>query len=252
MGQAYARLAEPREPKGGAPWSELRDGVATLDLVFFRGAEPVSAAIAAAQAAAAGAAAAAYTHVGVAVRADDVAGAAGLGLAAGGLYVFEATGGGWLGDGVRDARGRTRLGAQLRDLDRVVAAYDAAPRARLAWARLRAERRPPADPAALAAVIRRYEGAGYDTPLALLGAAFRRARCARACEAAACPCARRRLFCSELAAAVYRDLGVFPPELDPRDVTPADLLAGAGGAAPDPDAAVPAAFDPPVPFAGGR
>jgi hypothetical protein len=225
-------------PKPGVRFDTIKNTMQTYDLVMFRGSDFVSDVIAAVEQECDGVSD--FTHVGVVIRGRDLPQTSEYRNhgEADGLYIFESTASGKLSDGVPsfvDQRGH--LGVQLRDLASVVRAYDASPKTRMAWMALRPELRPPRCPAVCHDVIDRYIGRAYAaSPLALLGAAapfmrffrdFRPYRRARDLFCRCCCCGAKPstwLFCSELCARIYVDIGVFPDTVNPANVMPADFL----------------------------
>ena len=229
--RAFAGAAKP-----GVPFSEIAADVRTYDLLLFRGSDFVSDAIANVEEHYVGVRD--FTHVGVAVRPRDLpAGSKYRRPGDGGvLYALESTASGKLGGGapsVIDSRGH--LGVQLRDMAAVVPSYDASPKTRMAYMPLQDSARPAPDPAALEAVLDRYLGVEYDANCVdLFAAASPCMRCVRdtpvlrrlwrlTCFLCCCQ-TRPVLFCSELAAHVYIDVGVFPDTVVPADCMPVDFL----------------------------
>jgi len=263
--------------KPGERWSEIRRGVRTYDLFLFRGGDFVSDAISRIEQRVDGVGT--YTHAGMALRARDMPEGHRLRVAATAdqsVFVLESTASGGLADNVTavdDHRGH--LGVQVRDMDQLVPAYDAGHKTHLAWLPLREGLRPQTTPEQLAAVVDRYRGIAYDAQFVeLLAAAFpvarkvrdnrtlRKARSILCC--CCCCCCRGKpeswLFCSELVAQVYKDVGVFPDTVVPADVLPTDFLpaaaAACGSGTPlmrtaDSDGCVPWVFERVVPFHAG-
>jgi len=134
------------------------------------------------------------------------------------IYVFESTLGGTLNDGVQNLRKKTRFGVQLRRLSEVIGAGG-----RGLWAPLHVQ---PA-PRQVAAVVKKYEGIGYNADFCTLLAAV--------CDSEYLLCNKRlgfdgeRLFCSELVARVFQDLGLLPIEVHPSLCTPVDFFIEPNG-----------------------
>jgi hypothetical protein len=240
--------------KPGRPFSDIASLVETLDLIVFRGGEFVSNIISVVESASVhNRLGGAYTHVGVAVRARDLLGH--TCQRPDRLLVVESTMSGSLADGVPDIEGHAHLGVQVRELEAVVKAYDVDPATHMAWLPLQQKLRDSICLSEFAAVYGRYRGVFYDASALDLAAAavplLRPARdapglsclrggidflCCCCCQLANCDKTDKKLslgssqwqFCSELAANMYKDLGLLPPDVNPRDVLPCDFLpAGA-------------------------
>ena len=221
--------------KSGAEYAHIRSRIQTFDLLLFRGYDPVSDCIAAVQSCFVGPGGSEYTHLGLAIRGSDLPGVEGVSPT--GLYVWESTMSGPLGDGVNNVFGDAFLGVQLRDLDEVVPAYDSHPDTRLAWAPLRPEVRAGIasrhgapmgmSPGAtvLAELFEEKNGTPYDVACcALAGAAGSCCRPLRSLERRLCPATQDWIFCSELVCLTYQALGAIAPEANPMDAMPADFI----------------------------
>ncbi len=193
----------------------------------------------AAQVAAAGEGASRFTHCGVVVRGEDIP-AGTRHHRPGAVYIFESVASGPLpeSDGVRNVDGQAFLGVQLRDLDKVVAAYDADASTRIAWCKLSAS----PDRGRWPAIFQHYNGVRYDVcPLSVFASAFPCLRPFRCCGGAT-----DWMICSELVAHVYVDLGLM--EVTPENVVPADFFQKPDGQSYDIDGEVPQLFATIVPF----
>lgn len=235
--------------KPGRPFGEIKPMIRTLDLIMFRGGDIVSDFIAKVEAMSVKrTGASTYTHVGLAVWGRD------LGLLARGfeetLLVFESTLSGNLSDGVKDIYGRAHLGVQLRNLEEVVVAYDSCPTTHMAWLPVQEDRRVTLKLETLPAIYGKYKDLFYDaSALDLLAAAAPMFRPVRDCAALTCVrdkfcqcfccCCKKGAdakspelpnresnwqFCSELAANVYKDIGLLPQDVNSQDVLPCDFL----------------------------
>jgi hypothetical protein len=256
---AVASLEKP-----GLPYSEIRGKLRTYDTILFRGSDLVSNAIAQVEKKLTGSGD--FTHSGLVIRLRDLPReswirekyeltraslAANDGVStndpADAVFVFESTGSGGLSDGVPAfTDNSSHLGVQLRDLDKVVVAYDSAPQARMAWLPLRVlDRDVVTDPWKLQAVLDKYLGMSYDASVIDLGAAAVPClRCIRdnvvfkfvrdAIYTCFCCGAKPSewLFCSELVAKVYVDIGAFPKTVNPQNVMPTDFLPETEGQPP--------------------
>jgi hypothetical protein len=185
-----------------------------------------------------------YTHVGMAVWSDDLLGGQKR------LLVLESTMSGSLADGVTDIDGHAHLGVQLRDLEAVVNGYDTNPKTHIAWLPLQEDRKSAVKKGQLAASYDKYKGIFYDASVIdLAAAAVPMLRPVRDCSMLSCvrdkmcacfccclpkslgvtPQESKWLFCSELVANVYRDMGILPGNVDPKDVLPCDFLPSSAG-----------------------
>jgi hypothetical protein len=223
--------------KPGVAFGDISGQIQTFDLILFRGGDFVSGAIADIEEAYVGVRD--FTHSGIAVRAKDISKTSDLWRSGDDtLYVFESTASGQLVDGVSavtDRRGH--LGVQLRDMSQVVKHYDVKPITRMAWLPLQETVRSAIPPRIVDSVLERYMNVTYAVSCIDLAAAasplvrkvrdcwlFRKARSVfcRFCCCGAQP--NTWLFCSELCAQIYKDIGVFPDSLVPADVMPVDFL----------------------------
>ena len=203
----------------------LRD-LKPLDLLLFRSSDPVSDGISKAQQLLMGEGA--FSHVGIVVNRSCT----GLReLAPGVPYVLESTVGGVLGNGVYNTEGEAFLGVQMRRLDQLLSNCRRDGGIRIASAALR---RNPWDSRTrprkqlrrdIKAAVHKYHGARYDANcVSLLSALVPKLRpCASSLEKLLGT--EAWLFCSELAASVYRDLGVLPQSTLVSTVLPMDFVA---------------------------
>ena len=141
------------------------------------------------------------------------------------LYIWESTMSGRLGGGVPDINGRTYLGVQLRDFDEVFKFYDQNPETRVAWCSLK--NNPSLSPnfkSSFTTVFNKYNGSFYNANIfSLLASLFPYLRPLRYLTEIK-HIDSSWLFCSELVATVYRDLGIFPQTVNPENVVPVDFL----------------------------
>jgi hypothetical protein len=223
--------------KPGVPYSEISDRVQTFDLIMFRGGDFVSGAIAEIEQAYVGVKD--FTHVGMAIRSRDLDSSSPLWHPGDGmLYVFESTASGKLVDGVPAVTDRGgHLGVQLRDMAQVAKHYDAKPITRMAWMPLQDSVRARIPPRIVDEILNRYMYVTYDASFVDLAAAasplarkirdcwlFRKIR-SIFCKCCCCGAQPNTwLFCSELCAQIYKDIGVFPDGLVTADVMPVDFL----------------------------
>jgi hypothetical protein len=223
--------------KPGVPYSEIANLVQTFDLILFRGGDFVSGVIAEVEEAYVGVKD--FTHVGIAIRARDFDASSELWRPGDDtLYIFESTASGKMVDGVPAITdGRGHLGAQVRDMARVAKHYDIKSVTRMAWMPLQDSFRDKISPHVIDDIVNSYMYTAYNASCIGLTAAasplvrnirdcwlFRKIRSAF-CKY--CCCGARPntwLFCSEMVAQIYKDIGVFPDSVVPADVMPVDFL----------------------------
>lgn len=223
--------------KPGVGYSQISDRVRTYDLFLFRGVDFISKAIETVENRFTGVKD--FTHVGMAIRPSDLPPESKYRKPGdkNALYIFESTASGKLVDGVNSVvDGKGHLGVQLRDMASVVVMYDANSYTRMAWMPLQDSKRPHVDPEQLESILDTYMSRPYDASFVdLVAAASPCMRCIRDCGAFRflrdctyrCCCGTRPstwLFCSELCAQIYVNIGVFPSTLNPANVLPVDFL----------------------------
>lgn len=223
--------------KPGVPYADIRDKMLSYDLLLFRGGDMAANAIAKVEESYVGVND--FTHVGMVVRGRDLPLTSPLRNAGPArLYVFESTASGdWCDDSVPSAvDNRGHLGVQLRDLDLVVRSYDKPVHTRMAWMSLQSALRPRPDPLILQEELDKYMFRPYAASFVDLAAAaspamrylrdnwlFRKVR-SGLCWMCCMSNPSTWLFCSELCAQIYKDVGVFPQTVVPADVMPVDFL----------------------------
>ena len=226
--------------KPGVPFRTIVDQMETFDMIAFRGSDFVSNSIAAIEREMDGDGS--FTHVGMVVRARDLHKDSPI-YDQEKIYIFESTASGNLVDGVPAVDdGKGHLGCQMRDLCRVVPAYDVSSlKTRMAWLPLQPELRPPQALRSemLERILVKYNNIRYAASFIDLAAAalpfmrgirdnfvFRHAR-NFLFEIFCCGAKPSTwLFCSELVANIYFDIGVFPDCVNPADVMPMDFFPG--------------------------
>lgn len=139
------------------------------------------------------------------------------------LYLLESAAG---GDNVLNIHGKRTSGVQIKDLDKVIEAYDKPNNCLLAWCPL-LDDRIWCEPDTLDKVSGLYaevKNMAWDAnPWSLCSALY---PCLRPCR----PCVESTLgtedwlFCSELVAVIYKELGILPSHIEPKDVVPDDLI----------------------------
>lgn len=213
---------EPLAIKDGVLLSEIKDKIKPLDLIAFRGDDTASMVV--------------YkheewrqrakrnngyifTHVGIIVTTDVMDHPL---MEQGRLYIFEST---FSQTGVRDIYGKLPFGVQIRDLETVINDYDKSNETSIAWCPLL--RNPCSREDVKTIMNHLYEttkGKTWDANCWSLGSAlFPFLRPCRCC-AEHLFLTQDWLFCSELVAMVYKELGVLPNNVNPKDVVPDDLV----------------------------
>ena len=235
--------------KPGVCYQKIRSKMKTLDLIMFRGTDFVSDFISRLQEYVLGEGAGEYTHVGVVFLGRDFPEFSPY-HNQNAIYVFESTQGGYsIGDGVCDLNGQSRLGVQLRCLDKLAEIYDSHPNSKMGWCRLKQDVK--IDPKFLLNVFRRYNELDYDLSIIdLLAAAFPLFRPLRSHCFEIFQDQESWQFCSELAANIYKDFGILDEDLVADDVLPADFAETFPGSGRtfDRDEAIPVLFEPAVLF----
>lgn len=216
-------------------YSDIKKEIRPLDLILFRGGEFVSTAIRYLENLEVGNGD--WSHVGLVVTKDVLPNL--KNAKEGQLYVWESTLSGKLNDDVMDLEsGKSVFGVQVRSLDKLVPEYNKG-EALVAWSALEnnpyVQRKGESDEAykarkaklvdTLSKLHKEYYHEEYElNPITLLAALY--------------PCLRKlrdklgsgkgMIFCSELVATIYCDIGVLDAkEVDPENVLPVDLLGDA-------------------------
>lgn len=265
--------------KPGSPYSDVKPLMRTYDLLLFRGTDFVSNIIAKIEAHEDGVEkvkdVANFTHVGIVIRGADLLpikdATEEKWLKADAVYVLESTMSGDLADGCMDVHGESHLGVQLRNLDDVVTHYDSRPKARMAWCALK-QSPSSSSGVTIRAEYEKYRGLSYDLSVIDLAAcAFKPVRrirdnsifehlrdavCrfmygkSRADNAGQDNLVSKWQFCSEMAANIYKDIGVLPDTVNPSNTMPADFVTDPGDPTKtlDKDGEIPPIFTKPMLF----
>jgi len=167
-----------------------------------------------------------FSHVGMVVTKDILPDSS---LKDGKLYIWESTMSGDLTDGVPNVLGESYLGVQLRDLDQVVKNYDANPHTQIAFASLKDEiydeiMFTPELSNKFVKLFALYNGIRYDANLLSLYAAVNKDYRSHRDLIEETLNTENWLFCSELVALIYKNLGIFPESIDPKNVVPMDFI----------------------------
>ena len=144
------------------------------------------------------------------------------------IYIWESTASGKLGEGVKNIEDESFLGVQIRDFDALLPVYDEPNNTRVAIARVKNN---PVDTLGakkakekFTEIYNKYNGVLYDISIiAEVGAIFGGCRKIRdVLEKSFGP--DHWLFCSELIAVTYMQMGIFPKTVIPENVVPMDFL----------------------------
>lgn len=227
--------------KEGIYYEDCLPYLKPLDLVFFKGGDYVSKLICflektqmpsreiqLRQLVQDGGAADIFSHVGIVVTAEILEHPS---VETGKWYIWESTMSGPLNDGVPNILGQSYLGVQLRDLSEVIRAYDAKADTRVAMGCLTESVRSKllmehsrSLRERFTEVFNDYDGIRYDANIISLCSSL--CRCCRGAREIGEYLLDTEdwLFCSELVAVVYKDLGIFPAKVNPKNVVPMDFL----------------------------
>ena len=241
--------------KLGECYATIRPMLQTFDLLLFKGSDFVSNTIVKVEHMDVGTKMPEFTHVGCVILGKDLLPitrpAEEAWLKEDGVYLFESTMSGKIAGGPKDVTEHARFGVQLRDLDKVVDLYDVPEASRMAWAPLRKEIRERFDAKKAREEYEKYKGLLYDASIIDLAAvadvpgaryirdsaAFQWLRERFCC----CCCSDKRtdfspntqktdnqpahwMFCSELIANVYKDIGIIPQSVVADNVLPVDFI----------------------------
>lgn len=226
--------------KEGTDYDSVRDELKSLDLVCFRGSEGIADLITYLTKIKGAKKSKykvwnknkvyvppdAFSHVGIIVKSDILNDPL---IEPDTPYIFESTLSGTLTDGVYNVEGDAFSGVQLRNFDDVMDGYDSAADSRIAIAKLnRVNLEESYTPEELkekfTALFNHYNGIPYDfNPVSLLSSMFKWFRHIRK-SAESTASSTEWLFCSELVAVIYQELGIIPSDVNPRDVVPMDFF----------------------------
>jgi hypothetical protein len=208
-------------PKEGYKFINIKDEIKPLDIILFKGPDFVSNLIRCMEGFKVGTNT--FSHAGMIVTSDILNDPR---LEKGKLYIWESTMSGKLGEGVTNIDGKSFLGVQLRDFEEVLKKYDENPKTRIALCRLKEGVCPIKDNELkdkFTDIFDKYNGTFYDANIfSLMGALFPWCRPIR--TATEHNKIKDWLFCSELVALCYKELGIYPEEVNPKDVVPVDFL----------------------------
>ena len=238
-------LDAPRPTKPGNLYSQERHTLRPLDLLLFAGEDGISGMIRFLQERGIESerkinleSTDVFSHVGIVVTSEILDSPL---IEEGKIYVWESTISGRFGQNVQNVRHEDFLGVQLRNLDELFPAYDDPPSTWIAVCHLSnnpydlapSEDEKVALKKRFTAIFDRLDGVRYDlNPVALASSIFPVLRPTRrqmkkileGSGAKILSAPAEWLFCSELAATVYRDMGLYPESIIPDNVLPMDLI----------------------------
>lgn len=225
--------------KEGIPYNDIRNSLNSLDLICFRGGNSIADFITYLEKIQGSKKlryklwkkkkihipADAFSHLGIIVKSDILDDPR---LKPNTPYIFESTMSGFLTDGVYNIEGEVFLGVQLRNFDDVMRGYDSVIDSKIAVARLDRSLFDEADnndiKNSFTEIFNKYNHIPYDlNPVSLLSSILKPVRYLR-CIAETTTSSTDWLFCSELVAIVYQELGLIPETINTRDVIPMDFL----------------------------
>jgi len=218
--------------KTGIPYKEIKSLIKPLDMILFRGGEAISSTIRILEKLQTGNGD--WSHVGIVVNTTILPNIPNG--KSGKLYVWESTLSGDLNDGILNTEGEVKFGVQFRELEKVVKGYNKNQKSLVAWAKLKNNpyRQLPGETIQvyekrfkelrdnLVKIEEEYGDKMYDAnPFALLGSLYPKFRCLRKTV----NFGKDWLFCSELVATIYVQLGILDSEeINPADVLPVDFV----------------------------
>lgn len=215
--------------KEGALYSAYKKNIRPFDLVFFRGPDFVSTIIAYAEKKQLKRISEfgydtdsdAYTHCGMVVTSDILDHPL---IVEGKLYIWESTMTGNLApDGVKNITGRSFFGSQLRDLDTLIDAYDIPDNTSIAVSHFTTPIEYHEVKEKFTMIFHKYDAIPYEKdPIVMSASIFQCVRPIRDAEGESGE--DLEMFCSELVARVYIELGFLPDTVVPSDVVPMDFL----------------------------
>lgn len=143
------------------------------------------------------------------------------------VYIWESTSNGKLGSDVLNIEGENFIGVQVRNLDRLIVNYDSGNKTAIAFGALKKNPIDKMTPENLKLLFvetfNKYNKASYDwNACSLCGSVNKKYRACRDISEKIFN-TDSWLFCSEFVACVYRDLGVYPATINPKNVVPSDI-----------------------------
>jgi len=221
--------------KNGAFYDDYKYDIRPLDLVMFKGGDFVSDIIRylekkkGSKISSSGykTVSDAFSHVGIVVNRyilDDPR------LEYGKLYIWESTMSGRLTDGVYNIENESYLGVQLRDLDDVIRAYDSDENTQIAFCPIKEEfldiwiENECILKQRFTTLFIKYNGIRYDANFYSLASSMFKCLRPMRDNVEDITGTKMWLFCSELVAMIYKELGFFSENVEPKNVVPMDFL----------------------------
>lgn len=235
MGAVKSKINNDRDPivKEGYPYEKLKDDIKPLDVILFKGSDFISDSIRFAQYIdERNVWTNQYSHAGMIISRDILDDER---LEPGKLYIWESTMSGKLGSGIYNIDGKWHLGVQVRSFDDLIIKYDEPNTTAVAWCKLNNNPfiNAQGNPEKLATlkeefkiVFDKYNGIRYDlNPFGLLPSIVGFARPLRKVFEFLLR-TKKWLFCSEMIAKVYKDLGILDDSVNEKNVVPVDFITG--------------------------
>lgn len=219
------------EIKRGSLYQNIKSSIRSFDLILFKGSELVSNIISALEKRGNKIPTSGdFSHVGICLKYDILKYIYPnhININSSSVYVWESVVSGVLGNNCYDINGKSFLGVQLRNFDDLIEKYDKSSKTAIAIGTLINNPIEKENIDTLSArfskIFNKYNGQLYDYNCLSLFSSL--CLCCRPCRN---PIEQYLgtsdwLFCSELAACVYKDLGVYPDYVNPKDVVPRDLV----------------------------
>jgi len=213
--------------KKGKLFTDIKQNIRPFDLIAFRGDEFVSNLISKLEKRGkVTARGGTFTHVGMVITDEILDNPL---LEHGKLYILESVISGKLGSGVPDIQGKSFLGVQIRDLERVAEAYDQPNGTLVAWIPILEnpilkQENIPQIKKKFTDLYREIDGILWDSNFwSLLSALYPKMRIMRPLFEKIFR-TQKWLFCSEMVAIIYKHFNILPQIVNPKDVIPADLI----------------------------
>lgn len=230
-----SKKEKPAIEKSGIFYNDYKHIIRPLDLVMFRGGDFVSDIIRYLEKRKGNKISSSgyniesddFSHVGTVVSReilDDPR------LEPGKLYIWESTMSGRLTDKVYNMEDKSYLGVQLRDLDEVVNSYDSDPSTRIAFCPIKEEyinmwnEERVLLKQRFTGLFNKYNGTRYDANLYSLTSSMFKCLRPKRDKVEDVTGTEEWLFCSEMVAMVYKELGFFSGNVEPKNVVPMDFL----------------------------
>lgn len=216
---------EKSEMKDGTLYEDFRSQIRPFDPVFFQGKDLMSKTIQILEKRGNNIPESGdFSHVGMVVTSDILEHPK---VVKGKIYIWESILSGSFGNGVKDINGHCFFGTQIRDLDMLVPSYDKPNATRIAVGHLIQN---PLDymninevKEKFTKIFRIYDGKKYDMNMySLFSSVFKclrpwRRKIEKFCKT------EEWLFCSEMVATVYKNMGIYPMYINEKDVLPRDI-----------------------------